>query len=311
MGSKRRSGPARAFTLVELLAVMAIISILAALLLPAIAKSRYEARVLQCKSNLRQIGLAINMYSGYFNGYMPIDGDAWALQVEDPATPATYISGRWPTERIFDTSTMYGGNAPTLWDGSTGYAIPQTQGHYLGLGLLSMLDNKFIGDPAVFFCPGDNTINVNNELGILKNHPSDNSNRFAYCSYVYRQLGVRDRDSFDMGKLGSLGNNLGLYPNEGVDPTLDRPVKAIVVDRNFLGYNNPPQPTKALRQLNHDGSTVNVLYDDGHVASALNTFPDSINDLRLNMSTATPPTTTNGTYNLESDRAWYSYDNQQ
>ncbi len=56
--NRRRSG----FTLVELLAVIAIIGILIALLMPAIQAARDNSRRLQCESNLRQIGFAFNQY---------------------------------------------------------------------------------------------------------------------------------------------------------------------------------------------------------------------------------------------------------
>ena len=67
-----RRGPARAFTLIEMLVVIAIISILAGILLSAIMSARKRARRAQCISNLRQFITAIEMYrNNYDSKYEP------------------------------------------------------------------------------------------------------------------------------------------------------------------------------------------------------------------------------------------------
>lgn len=73
MKQQQRTG---AFTLVELLVVMAIIGILAGLMIPVLGSARASARDTQCLGNLRNIGTAMMMYIGVYDDHIPPAGQS-------------------------------------------------------------------------------------------------------------------------------------------------------------------------------------------------------------------------------------------
>lgn len=75
---RKMFGESAAFTLMELLVVVTIIVLLAAMLMPALQRAREQARKTVCINNLKQIGLAFCMYAQDWREYFPVGRYAWS-----------------------------------------------------------------------------------------------------------------------------------------------------------------------------------------------------------------------------------------
>jgi prepilin-type N-terminal cleavage/methylation domain-containing protein/prepilin-type processing-associated H-X9-DG protein len=204
----------KGFTLIELLVVIAIIAILAAMLLPALSAARAKARQAVGLSNLKQIGLAMAMYTNDYNGFVSESSinNGWPTWVALLLPYTGYRASLWINPNSPDISGISQSNAAAEAEKNSG--VIDSEGGQL---YDDMFGVQTIGINGIAFSGVDSNptyASINNITwpswliyagdSAGDNNPNGgNTNGWQVCSYAY--------------EASYYPSPAGFYPGERVD----------------------------------------------------------------------------------------------
>jgi len=221
------------FTLIELLVVIAIIAILAAMLLPALARAKQKAQGISCINNLKQLSIAWIMYAGDNNGVLPING-RYQEQPTSFADTTSKWALQWCPGREDIAAVGNTGNTPTL------------DVRFIQMGVIY----PYVKSVGPYKCPADNTT-VAGPLGPQPKTRSMSMNGWINPSLPYNTSAHVFKKESDLGIMGAV--NVFLFTDEN---------PYTINDAYFI--NTPGSATWLDIPASYHGGAGGLSFCDGH-----------------------------------------------